>query len=215
MLSKLRSRLTYANTVASIALFIALGGTSYGLASGSIGSNEIKNNSLRSQDLRNNDIRGRDIRDATIDSRDVQDGALLAKDFKIGQLPGGARGPQGDRGAQGQQGQPGQDATKLFAYIRDFGDADTATVDYGSGVTAVTELSTAGHYTVTFNRSLVNCVVLAAQGIGNPTTGSAATIGPAHPDVQVGSPSANQASITFYNGANAVADTAFMITALC
>jgi hypothetical protein len=49
VLSKLRSP-TYANVVASIALFIALGGTSYGLATGSIGSREIKNNSVRSDD---------------------------------------------------------------------------------------------------------------------------------------------------------------------
>ena len=76
--------------------------------------------------------------------------------------------------------------------------------------------ASAGHYTVTFNRSLVNCVVVAAQGIGNPSgPGSAATIGPAHPDVLVGSPATNQASVTFYNGMNATADTAFMITALC
>jgi len=213
VLSKLRSRLTYANVVASIALFIALGGTSYGLATGSIGSTEITNNSVRSKDLRNNDVRGKDIRNGTIGSPDITDGALLAKDFKAGQLPAGERG---QRGPQGEPGTPGEDATKLFAYIRDFGNADIATVAYGSGVTAVDDdvPASAGHYTVTFNRSLVNCVVVAAQGIGNPS-GSAATIGPAHPDVQVGFPAANQASVTFYNGSNATADTAFMITALC
>ena len=218
MLSKLRSRLTYANVVASIALFIALGGTSYGLATGSIGSTEIKNDSVRSKDLRNNDVRGQDIRNGTIGSPDVTDGALLAQDFKAGQLPAGERGQQGERGPQGQPGTPGQDATKLFAYIRDFGTADIASVAYGSGVTAVDDdvPASAGHYTVTFNRSLVNCVVVAAQGIGNPSgPGSAATIGPAHPDVLVGAPGTNQASVTFYNGMNATADTAFMITALC
>ena len=80
VLSKLRS-LTYANVVASIALFIALGGTSYGLATGSIGSREIKNNSVRSKDIRN----------GTIGSREVKDGALLGEDFKAGQLPAGVR----------------------------------------------------------------------------------------------------------------------------
>lgn len=211
MLLKLRSRVTYANVVASVALFIALGGTSYGLATGSIGSSELRNNGVRSKDLRNNDVRGKDIRTGTIGSPDVTDGALLAEDFKAGQLPAGERGPQGERGTPGE---PGQDATNLFAYIRDAGNGDAATVQYGSGVTAVADdaLPAAGHYAVTFNRSLVNCVVVAAQGIGNPT-GGASTIGPAHPDVFISG--GNQADVTFYNGGNVTADTAFMITALC
>jgi hypothetical protein len=213
MLRKLRSHLSYANLVASLALFIALGGTSYGLATGSIGSSEIKNNSVRTKDVRNNDLRGRDIRNGTIGSADVQDGALLAKDFKAGQLPAGARGPQGDPGAPGT---PGQDATKLFAYIRDAGNSDPATIQYGSGVTAVDDdvLPGAGHYSLTFDRSLANCVVVAAQGIGSPS-GTASTIGPAHPDIFAGFGGANKATITFYNGSNVAADTAFMVAAFC
>jgi len=99
MLSKLRSRLSYANVMATIAVFIALGGTSYAVATGSIGSREIKNNSVRSKDLRNNTIRGKDIRTGTIRSSDVGNGSLLAEDFKAGQLPAGPQGPKGDPGA--------------------------------------------------------------------------------------------------------------------
>jgi hypothetical protein len=107
VLSKLRSRLSYANVVASVALFIALGGTSYGLATGSIDSREIKNNDVRSRDLRNNDVRGRDIRTGAVRSSDVGDASLLARDFASGQLPAGPRGPQGVRGPRGL---PGSDA---------------------------------------------------------------------------------------------------------
>ena len=107
-------------------------------------------------------------------------------------------------------------APTLFAFIRDFGNADTANVEYGRGVTAVSESVSAGHYTVTFNRSLANCVVEAQQGIGNPSgSGGAATIGPAHPDVGVGFSGDDKADVTFYNGSNTTADTAFMITAFC
>ncbi len=81
-------RLTYANVVSSLALFIVLGGTSYAVATGSIGSREIKNNAVRSKDLRNNDVR----------SSDVKNGSLLGKDFKAGQLPAGPQGPQGPAG---------------------------------------------------------------------------------------------------------------------
>ena len=52
--------------IACLALFISLGGVSYGVATGFIDSRELKNNTIRTQDLRNNDIRGKDIRNSTI-----------------------------------------------------------------------------------------------------------------------------------------------------
>ena len=103
MFSSLRSyRPGHGTLVAYLALFVALGGTSYGVATGSIDGREIKNNSVGSKDLRNNDIR----------SRDVRNGALLSADFKAGQLPAGARGatgPPGPQGARGPAGAPGRD----------------------------------------------------------------------------------------------------------
>jgi hypothetical protein len=100
--SKLRCRLTYANVMASVAVFIALGGTSYGLATGAIDSREIKDNSVRSKDLRDNDVRGKDIRRGTIRSSDVGDSSLLAKDFARGQLPKGEKGEPGPPGSDAQ-----------------------------------------------------------------------------------------------------------------
>lgn len=69
MLPRLRAHLTYANVVATLALFLALGGASY--AAIRVGSGSIINNSVRTQDLRNNDIRGRDIRNRTIQGGDI------------------------------------------------------------------------------------------------------------------------------------------------
>lgn len=106
---RLRTRLTYANVMASAAVFIALGGTSY--AALSIGSADVRNNSLRSADIRNNTLQSRDvrnnaltssdIRNNTLRSSDIRNGSLLATDFKAGQLPAGAQGPKGDTGASG------------------------------------------------------------------------------------------------------------------
>jgi hypothetical protein len=93
----IRSRLTFANLMSLMALFVALGGTSYAVATGSIGSRELKNNAIRSQDLR----------DATIRSRDVRDLSLLARDFRPGELPAGRPGPAGPRGAAGPTGPRG------------------------------------------------------------------------------------------------------------
>ena len=75
MLTRTRSHITR-NVVGYLALFIALGGTSYGLASGSIDSREIKNDAVRTRDLRNNDVRSRDIRNRTIVARDVGNNEL-------------------------------------------------------------------------------------------------------------------------------------------
>jgi len=83
--------------IALIALFVAMGGTSYAAATGSIDGREIKNNSVSTNDLRNNGIR----------SRDVRNGGLLKEDFKAGELPAGATGAQGPRGLTGARGATG------------------------------------------------------------------------------------------------------------
>ena len=56
----MRSRLSYANVVSSVALFIALGGTSYAvikLPRNSVGSREVRNRSLKAVDLANGVVR--------------------------------------------------------------------------------------------------------------------------------------------------------------
>jgi hypothetical protein len=80
--------------VATTALFIALGGTSWAVATGSIDSREVKNNSLKSKDVRN----------STLTNKDVKDGSLLKGDFAANQLPAGPQGPQGPEGPIGPAG---------------------------------------------------------------------------------------------------------------
>jgi hypothetical protein len=111
MLSVLRSKLTFSNAVAVLALFVALGGSSY--AALRVGSREIVNNSVRSADLRNNDvrsrdirngevrsadlrnngIRGRDIHDGAVASADLQDNAITSRDIRDGSIVGGDVAP--------------------------------------------------------------------------------------------------------------------------
>lgn len=89
--------------IACIALFASLGGVSYGLATGSIDSREIRDNTIRSKDvrnnsvytrdIRNNDVRDIDIRNGTIKGRDVAKGALTGDNInmaKLGQVPDAA-----------------------------------------------------------------------------------------------------------------------------
>ena len=84
MLAKLRDRLTYANVVATLALFLALGGVSYGAIS--IRSRSIVNNTVRTQDLRNNDIRSKDIHNRTIVGRDVLTNTITGLQVREGSL---------------------------------------------------------------------------------------------------------------------------------
>ena len=77
----------YSNVMATLAVFIALGGSSYAalkLPRNSVGAKQIKNNAVTSTKVKN--------------------GSLLAADFRAGQLP---QGPKGDTGAQGPKGDAG------------------------------------------------------------------------------------------------------------
>ena len=76
MLRRIRAHLTYANVMASVAVFIALGGTGY--AALKIGSGQIRNNSVRSKDVRNDNLRGKDIRDASLTGSDILESSLGA-----------------------------------------------------------------------------------------------------------------------------------------
>jgi hypothetical protein len=88
MLSSFRRHLSYSNVIATTALFVALGGTSYAVLR--VDSRDVVNNSLRSTDVRSNTLRSRDIRDRTLRARDVRADALgggVVKESALGQVP--------------------------------------------------------------------------------------------------------------------------------
>src|SRR3954451_9102718 len=122
-MAKLRSRLSYGNVVATMALFIALGGVSY--AAVTITGRDVKNASLTGADVKNHSLAGKDVKRNSltgvaikrIAGGDVLDGSLLAQDFKAGQIPAGPRGatgPQGPQGPKGDTGPPGTPDTSDF-----------------------------------------------------------------------------------------------------
>jgi hypothetical protein len=117
MRSFLKRRPSPALVISLVALFCSLGGVSYGLATGSIDSREIKNNTVRSKDIRNNTVRSGDVRNNTVRSRDVRDFSLLAQDFMPGQLPAGPRGAQGAQGPRGPQGPTGPSGAEGFVEV--------------------------------------------------------------------------------------------------
>jgi hypothetical protein len=89
MWARVRSRLTYANVLASLALFIALGGASYAavqIPKGSVGTKQLKRNAVTSPK--------------------VKPGSLLVSDFRASQRSQlrGPAGPEGPRGVTGPEG---------------------------------------------------------------------------------------------------------------
>jgi hypothetical protein len=77
MLSKLRAyRPSHATVVAYLALFVALGGSSY--AAVTITGRDVRDGSLTGRDIRNNSLTGRDVRDIT--GRDVRNNSLTGAD---------------------------------------------------------------------------------------------------------------------------------------
>jgi hypothetical protein len=90
VLSPFTSRLTYANVMSTIAVFVALGGGAYAavaLPKNSVGTRQLKADAVTSAKVRNHTLR--------------------AHDFAAGQLPAGAPGAPGAQGPQGAQGPVG------------------------------------------------------------------------------------------------------------
>ena len=89
MVARIRSHLI-GNAVGYLALFVALGGTSYAVATGSIDSREIKNNAVASKDLRNNGVTGRDVRNRSLTGGDVRSeslGGAQVNEATLGEVP--------------------------------------------------------------------------------------------------------------------------------
>jgi hypothetical protein len=80
----IRSRLTYANVMASIAVFIALGGTgiaAVSLSKNSVGAKQIKTNAVRAAEIKRNAVTGSEIRSNAVAGGDVADGTLGSFDL--------------------------------------------------------------------------------------------------------------------------------------
>ena len=88
MLEKLRQHLTYANVTATLALFIALGGSSY--AALRVSSREIADNSIRSRDVHNHTLTRHDL------ARNTLDGSVI-RESRLGRVPRAALADNADR----------------------------------------------------------------------------------------------------------------------
>ena len=103
-------RLTYANVLSTVAVFVALGGSAYAATQ------------LTGGDIKNGSLTGRDVKNGSIESADVRDGQLRRRDFRRGTLLRGPRGRRGPAGAAGPRGASG--ATSRWLLINESGDIE-------------------------------------------------------------------------------------------
>jgi hypothetical protein len=138
MMTTVRSRLTFANVTASLALFVALGGTGYAAAKlprNSVGSSQIRTHAVRSAELANGAVSSRSIHNGTIQTTDLS-----------------AKAQASLRGQTGPAGPPGASGVTLRASVPSGG-----TVAAGNAVRA-THVGGTNEYSVEFAQDLTNCI---------------------------------------------------------
>ncbi|WCB95701.1 hypothetical protein DSM104299_04450 [Baekduia alba] len=149
MLRRLVNRLTYANVVATLALFIALGGSSYAaikLPKNSVGTTQIKTDAVHTGE----------IRDRTIRLQDISTSARTS-----------LRGQAGPAGPQGPSGAP---AVKHFAAVTAGGGFVRGDAKSGGRDTAV------GTYVVGFSESVSGCAYSATLGTTDASSAPAGRV---------------------------------------
>src|SRR4051812_36968861 len=173
MFITLKRHLSYANVCASLALFTALGGTSYAafkLPRDSVGSRELRSNSVGSPELRDGSIAARHLSAnarASLAGASGPAGERGATGATGERGPAGPVGPTGPQGATGETGPAGKNAATMRVAVS----AGAAT--YDSVIYASATRPAIGDYRVSFgSRSAAGCVysaTLATIGPDEPT----------------------------------------------
>jgi hypothetical protein len=143
MLRRLTNRLTYANVVATMALFIALGGTSYAAI-------KLPHNSVGSEQIKTGAVHTGEIRDRTIRLQDINAAARASL--------------RGQAGPQGAQGPAGPAAVRHFAVVNAAGTFLRGDAKSGGSDTAI------GTYVVGFAETVSGCAYTATLGTTDSST---------------------------------------------
>ena len=102
----------YANIIASLALFVALGGTATAaieLGRDSVGSREIAKDAVRPSEIAVDAVRSQEIRAEAVRGSEIEDESIRLEDLADGTRSSlqGAQGPVGPQGPAGPEGPSG------------------------------------------------------------------------------------------------------------
>jgi hypothetical protein len=190
-MTRLQSHFSYANGMATVAVFIALGGSAYAvtqLPRDSVGAAQIKRGAVGASELRRSAVSSRTIRDGSVTLRDVSVAARSSL-----------------RGAKGDSGPVGAPGAAFHAAVNSGGAA------VRGNATAFHHQGGSGLYSIAFGRDVSACEATAtlaavANGpaIDQPTPGR----------IAVGADGPNVAVRTF-DGDGAVKDQPFNVLVAC
>lgn len=160
MLAKLRARLTYANVMATIAVFIALGGASYAAV-------KIPKNSVGTRQIKTGGVQSSDIKAASVTARHLGPGSVGPTALQANSVGSDQIAPDAVKTSHVQNGSlqysdfdANQVSPRLFAHVSSSG----VLGDASPGVSASRESK--GIYKVDFPQSLRGCVAVASVGFG-------------------------------------------------
>jgi hypothetical protein len=83
---RIQKHLTFANVVSVMALFIALGGTAFGLARNSVGSKQIRNKAVKKVDLHKNSVSFPKVANNAIGTNEVRQDSITGGDINESSL---------------------------------------------------------------------------------------------------------------------------------
>jgi hypothetical protein len=97
--ANISGRLTYANVMATLAVFLALGGGAWALSRNSVGAKQIKKNAVRAPEIKKNAVRAAEIRADAVGATEVADDSLTGGDLdelSLGEVPRAAAAGNAD-----------------------------------------------------------------------------------------------------------------------
>jgi hypothetical protein len=197
----MRPRLSFANVTSVLALFVALGGTSYAavtlgtnsvqkrhIASGAVGKSEVRSGGVGQSEIRADSVGASELRPRSVRSTEIVDGTIAAGDISTA-----AR------------------ATLNGVTFR--AAATAAGAAAGGNATAVAR-NAAGDYTVTLSRDVSACQYgVAVTGVKT----AAGAIEPAPAGFATAAPTADgtKVSVKTYDAAGAALDAPFTLLVAC
>lgn len=152
-MSRVRSRLSYANVVSTICLFLLLGGVAYAatqLPANSVGSRQLKRNAVTGPKIKNGAISAAKLRRST---------------FDVLRGPAGPQGPVGPQGPAGQAG-PAGGALPAGVTLRGAVELGNGVGSIVSNVFAATAASFGGY--VLRERPVINLVLPSFANVPAP-----------------------------------------------
>lgn len=111
MARKLRDRLTYANVMSSIAVFMAMSGVAWAAAlpKNSVGTSQLKSNSVTSAKIKTGQVASSDVKDKGLTGVDIKDNRLTGADIdesSLAPVPSAASAANADSATNAGSAQP-------------------------------------------------------------------------------------------------------------